>query len=305
MSATIFNTGDTVEVQVQIPGPPGPPPKLITGVTTSTLGAPKATISPVGEGTYKVDFELKSGEDGRPGSPGQPGVIANISVEMVPYTDPPSATVTGESPNQQVHLKIPKQAPTPGEPGPPGRLNTVRNDSPASPGISLYILDPEGTDVILKTLEDTASIKVISGEDGKTVMFRSGVNEYQLFVTTDQEILVPSLVSTGFVISPDGTEQAEVKDHYKARGELRVSINAKLMFEDGDDVIDPKDITVEVLVNGLPLTRPFKVQTMDRLVMFTTRSFKVQTDDDISLRVSSQEAVTLLKDSYWLVNRMF
>ena len=163
---SIWSSG-VKRVEVQIPGPPGPPPELIQGTTGETTGAPSATLTKIDEGKYRIDWVLKTGTPGTKGNTGSPGTVVSATMEMIPHDQQGSVTVSGIPPNQTMHFKIPRQTPTPGVPGPAGKLQVVRGVLPDDQTvIDLFVADGPPSDVVLKVLKSTDTVQVSESASG-------------------------------------------------------------------------------------------------------------------------------------------
>lgn len=147
------------------------PVKLVQGTTNETMGPPLVSLVELSEGVYRLDWVLKTGQQGVKGNTGATGTVASATVEMIPYDQPATVTVSGIPPNQTMHFKLPKQTPTPGVAGPPGKLQNVRGTKPTDQdAIDLYAEGGPPDTVLLKVLKSSDTVKVSESSDGVIVL---------------------------------------------------------------------------------------------------------------------------------------
>lgn len=323
---TVFSVGSHT-VPVPIPGPAGPAPTLGTGETSSTTGAPSAIVREVGKDSYVIDFILKQGDQGRPGNPGATGFVAQATVEMIPYNQPASVVVSGTPPNQSMHFNIPKQTPTPGVQGPPGKLQNVIGAKPDDQDVvDLYLDGGPPESVLLKVLKSSATVEVNETADG-VITFKvlgggpapepfkpsqiSYLNSSNVAIPDENPFIVPF---AGYIpeLGEPGVEVPGGINEYIVGSEKFIRVNVGMNIgATATPVTETISLFLAITVNeGFPIIPAMDIGNIlpgaiSVGLNYTTGIIPVTTGDKIQIMVQSSAAVGISGGSNMQIERFF
>lgn len=323
---SIWGNGAITE-EVLIPGPPGPPPQLVQGATSETTGAPQATLTKIEEGVYRIDWVLKTGQPGTKGNTGATGTVASATVEMIPHDQPATVTVAGTPPNQTMHFKLPRQTPTPGVEGPPGKLQNVRGTKPTDQdAIDLYAEGGPPDTVLLKVLKSTDTIKVFESSDGIiTFEVDESISSLQPFKPSQISYINSASVSVSgsnpFIVPftayiPEiGESKVEVPsgvNEYIVADERFIRINTGLNIEATNlPITATVSLSLSIMINEDFVVVPVKgianipPGAISADLNFTSAIIPVATGDKIQIVVQSSDAIGILSGSTMQIERFF
>lgn len=323
---SIWGSG-AVKEEVLVPGPPGPPPELIQGATSETMGAPQATLTPVGPGKYRIDWVLKTGKEGSKGNTGATGTVANATVEMIPYDQPATVTVSGTPPNQSMHFKLPRQTPTHGVAGPPGKLQNVRGVLPEDQTvIDLYAEGGPPDTVLLKVLKSTDTVKVFESSDGVITLKAVGdgpapepfkpsqisyLNSVNVLIPDEDLFIVPFAgyipeMGEPAVEVPGGINEYIVGDEKFIRVNVGMNVGAVTT-----PVTETISLASAVIINeGFLLIPTLYIAnilpgSVSAGLSYTTGIIPVTTGDKIQIMVQSSDSVGISAGSNMQIERFF
>lgn len=322
---SIWGSG-AVKEEVLIPGPPGPPPELVQGATSETMGAPQATLTPVGPGKYRIDWVLKTGKEGSKGNTGATGTVASATVEMIPHDQPATVTVSGTPPNQTMHFKLPRQTPTPGVAGPPGKLQNVRGVLPDDQTvIDLYAEGGPPDTVLLNVLKSSETVKVFVSESGVITFKAVGggpapepfkPSQISLLTSSGIPVVGESLVNITFEVSipelgeaaavlPVPTNEYVVGDEKFIRAVSLVTVNLE---ESATELVS---IYAAVTINdgfaSIPTVAAASIPVGGdgTVIVLTTPILKVSTGDKIKVMAQPSKDVNIQGGSILSIERFY
>lgn len=322
---SIWGSG-AVKEEVLIPGPPGPPPELVQGATSETMGAPQATLTPIGEGKYRIDWVLKTGKEGSKGNTGATGTVASATVEMIPHDQPATVTVSGTPPNQSMHFKLPRQTPTPGVAGPPGKLQNVRGVLPDDQTvIDLYAEGGPPDTVLLNVLKSSDTVKVSVSETGIITFkavgggpapepFKPSQISYLIVahqpITTDD----PIMVQFGAII-PELGEPFEAADppaeEYIVTTEKFIRVNVSFSIAVTGSPTGTITLFGAVAVNGgFPVVSAISAMSLpegvnNAQVQIVSGLLPVTTGDEVQIMLQSSVPITIMQGGNMNIERFY